>query len=243
MKYHFSLFLLAVLWGCQPRPASEASFEVGWNGALKTIMREGNLSGQVAVEEILKKKHVYALGAMEGLKGELLAWNGKLLIARVQDSVLELSQDPTGKAALAVYASVPHWGAAIPIPYNVRSYEALENFIRDAARKEKVDVENPFPFLVEATVNKLDYHIIDWPEGDTVHTHEKHLQAGMRGTLSAAPVKILGFYSAHHHGVFTHHSTNMHLHFMSMEAPIAGHVDSLIIERGTGGLFLPGVEQ
>ncbi|MCB9294694.1 MAG: hypothetical protein H6559_16470 [Lewinellaceae bacterium] len=243
MKYHFSLFLLAVLWNCQPRPASEASFEVGWDGALKTIMREGNLSGQVAVEEILKKKHVYALGAMEGLKGELLVWDGRPLIAMVRDSSLQLSQDGNGNAALAVYASVPRWSGAIPIPYNVRSYEALENFIRDAARKEKIDVGKPFPFLVEATANKLDYHIIDWPEGDTVHTHEKHLQAGMRGTLGAAPVKILGFYSAHHHGVFTHHSTNMHLHFMSMEAPIAGHVDSLILEGGKGGLFLPGGEQ
>ncbi len=225
---------------CQPRPASESSFEMGWYGALRSIMQEGSLSGKISIDSLLARPHVYALGAMEGLKGELLIWDGGLVIAQVKDSSLQLSPHPEGQAALAVYASVPRWSQAIPIPYNVRTYEALEGFIRNAARKEKIDVEKPFPFLIEATVNKLDYHIIDWPEGDTVHTHEKHMQAGMRGSLSAAPVKILGFYSSAHHGVFTHHSTDMHLHFMSMEAPLAGHVDSLIIERGMGGLFLPG---
>ena len=232
-------FSIITALSCQPQPALESHFELGWHGALRSIMHEGDLSGQVAVDSLLASPHVYALGAMEGLKGELLIWDGSPVIAQVKDSSLQLSPAAGGKAALAVYASIPRWGKVIPIPYNVRTYEALENFIQNAARKEKLDVEKPFPFLIEATVDKLDYHIIDWPEGDTVHTHEKHIQAGIRGALSAAPVKILGFYSAHHHGIFTHHSTNMHLHFMGAEAPIAGHVDSLIIKRGMGGLFLP----
>ena len=240
MKYGFFLFFTLLLYSCQPRPASESGFEMGWYGALRSIMQKGDLSGQIDVESLVAKPHVYALGAMEGLKGELLVWDGRPIIAQVKDSSLLLSPKAEGKAALAVYASVPHWSEVIPIPYNVRTYAALENFIQTAARKAELDVEQPFPFLIEATVNKLDYHIIDWPEEDKVHTHEKHLQAGMRGVLRATPVKILGFYSAHHHGVFTHHSTNMHLHFMGVDAPVAGHVDSLVIERGMGGLFLPG---
>ncbi|MCB0559714.1 MAG: acetolactate decarboxylase [Lewinellaceae bacterium] len=239
MKYCFVLFSMLILGSCQPQPTKDSRFELGWYGAMRSIMHEGGLSGQVGVADLLAKPHVYALGAMENLKGELLIWDGKPVIAQVKDSTLLLSQDRSGKAALAVYASVPHWGKVIPIPYNVRTYEELENFIKVAARKEQLDTEQPFPFLIEAKVNKLDYHIIDWPESDTVHTHEKHRQSGMQGALSSTPVKILGFYSAHHHGVFTHHSTNMHLHFMGVEAPIAGHVDSLILEKGMGGLFFP----
>ena len=239
MKYLYFFFFLAAMWSCQPQPAPNTAFEMGWHGALHSIMHEGGLEGKIAIRDLLDKPHVYALGAMEGLKGELLIWDGGPVIAQVADSSLQLSQSSEGKAALAVYATVPQWGPTIPIPYNVRDYEALENFIRSAAQKEKLDTDKPFPFLIEATVNKLDYHIIDWPEGDTIHSHEKHQQAGMRGSLSSTPVKILGFYSSHHHGVFTHRNTNMHLHFMSMEAPIAGHIDSLIIERGMGGLFLP----
>ena len=239
MRFSLFIVLAFVFWSCQPPPAAEGHFDLGWYGALRSIMHEGDLSGQVGVEDLLARPHVYALGAMEGLKGELLIWDGSPILAQVRDSSLLLAQDRNGKAALAVYASVPHWGKVIPIPYNVSTYKELENFIKVAARKEQLDVEQPFPFLIEVTVNKLNYHIIDWPEGDTVHTHEKHLQAGMQGALSSTPVKILGFYSAHHHGVFTHHSTNMHLHFMAVEAPIAGHVDSLILEKGMGGLFLP----
>jgi len=45
-------------------------------------------------------------------------------------------------------------------------------------------------------------------------------------------VDILGFYSTHHHAVFTHHSTNMHLHVKTRGHVLAGHLDDLTLGEG-----------
>lgn len=69
--------------------------------------------------------------------------------------------------------------------------------------------------------------MIDWPEGDTIHTHEKHQESGLHGTITSEEVEILGFYSKHHHKQFTHHTTNMHLHVRTLNNNLAGHLDDV----------------
>ena len=69
--------------------------------------------------------------------------------------------------------------------------------------------------------------LIDWPEGDTEHSHEKHIHSGLYGTLENQTVEMLGFYSNKHHAIFTHHTTNMHVHVKSDKA--TGHADSFTL--------------
>lgn len=78
----------------------------------------------------------------------------------------------------------------------------------------------------------MKWHVIDWKEGDAEHTHEKHRNSGLNGTLIRESVEILGFYSGRHHGLFTHHTTNMHLHMKNSEGTIVGHVDGLTLKQG-----------
>ncbi len=237
MKYLLPFLLL--LLACQPRPDdAEERFEMGWHGALRSLMHENDLSGKISVGQLLEEPHTFALGAVEGLKGEILIWDGQPIVAQLHDGALQLSSDTAVQAALVVYARVSNWEQQ-DIPLSVRSYKDLEKFVKAAANKAGIDTEAPFPFLLQGRANTLDYHIIDWKEGDRAHTHEKHQQAGLQGRLDSTAVKLLGFYSTTHHGIFTHHSTNMHLHFMSMEAPLAGHVDGLVLEKSSGQLFLP----
>ena len=40
---------------------------------------------------------------------------------------------------------------------------------------------------------------------------------------------MVGFYSDAHHGIFTHHSTNMHIHMKTGDHKVAGHVDDLTL--------------
>jgi len=42
-------------------------------------------------------------------------------------------------------------------------------------------------------------------------------------------VVILGFYSSQHKAIFTHHSSNSHMHFRTKDQSLAGHVDALKI--------------
>ena len=93
-------------------------------------------------------------------------------------------------------------------------------------------MEEPFPFLIEGTPESFDWHVINWPEGDTEHSHEKHIKSGLNGSIESTPVEMLGFYSNAHHAIFTHHTTNMHIHVKTTDNSLAGHVDGLTL--GTG---------
>ena len=54
-------------------------------------------------------------------------------------------------------------------------------------------------------------------------------------------VEMLGFYSNTHHAIFTHHTTNMHIHVKTGGNGIAGHVDDLLLESGML-LMLPSIK-
>ena len=86
----------------------------------------------------------------------------------------------------------------------------------------------------------MDWQVINWPEGDSLHTHEKHKTSGPHDVLENASADVLGFYSDQHHAIFTHHSTNMHLHFKTKQDDLAGHVDDIRLDQAS--LLLPVIE-
>ncbi|MBT8221506.1 MAG: acetolactate decarboxylase, partial [Bacteroidia bacterium] len=109
----------------------------------------------------------------------------------------------------------------------VSTYPDLEDFIEAKAKENQIDVNLPFPFLLEGTVTKLDWHVINWPRGDMDHSHEKHIQSGLNGRIENQNVSVLGFFSDRHQGIFTHHTVNSHMHFLTEDRTLAGHVDDL----------------
>jgi len=95
--------------------------------------------------------------------------------------------------------------------------------------------------MLEGTASSFDWHVINWKDGDTEHSHEKHISSGLHGTIENREVDLLGFYSDSHHAIFTHHTTNMHIHVKTRDNKIAGHVDGLILGKGMI-LKLPSVK-
>ena len=75
----------------------------------------------------------------------------------------------------------------------------------------------------------MQWHVINWDANDTIHTHQKHQNSGINETLRNEEVVILGFYSTQHKAIFTHHSSNTHMHFRTKDQSLAGHVDALKI--------------
>jgi len=210
---------------------SESSFEVKWSGALKNMMHKGDLSSKASLSDLKNIEHVYALGALENLKGEILIYDGKPFNSLVNDTVIKFDNTFEKKACLLVYASVTEW-TPITIPDDVYTYEQFEIFVAKTAKENGIDTEAPFPFLVEGTPESFDWHVINWKDGDTEHSHEKHINSGLNGSIESTPVEMLGFYSNAHHAIFTHHTTNMHIHVKTTDNSLAGHVDGLTL--GTG---------
>ena len=181
----------------------------------------------------LDPNHLYALGAVENLKGEILILDGKPFIASEKEGEVFIDKSYRHAATLLVASYVENWDSLL-----VKG--DLEDFVASAASSHGLDIEKPFPFLLKGDFEKIQWHVINWPEGDEVHTHEKHQTSGPHGVLENQSAVVIGFYSKHHQGVFTHHSTTLHMHAKCDEAGIVGHADK-VIPAVECWLFLPKI--
>ena len=227
--------LITVVASCQVKNKKVNIAEVNHSGELRTIM-SGNIQSTINLDSLSDKKNLYALGALENLKGEIQIFNSEPSNSFVTDSNLIIGDSYNLKAALLVYAEVKQW-EEYKIENNFTK-DDVEKAIFETAKANGIHIDSPFPFLLKGTVTTLDWHVINWKEGDTIHNHNKHKESGLNGSLQNREVEIIGFYSTKHKAVFTHHSTNMHMHFKTDDNKIAGHIDDLVLGK-TVTLKLP----
>ena len=235
-KLFFVFSVVLALVSCNESESVDAisadnSYKVEYKGALKNIMHKGDVTAKAGLSDLKEVEHLYALGALENLKGEIQIFNSSPFNTMVADSTLSFDNTFEKKATLVVYVSVSKW-YSLNIPDDVVTYDQLESYIEQSAQENQINIEEPFPFLIEGTANSIDWHVINWKDGDTEHSHEKHINSGLNGTVNNRDVKMLGFYSNSHHAIFTHHTTNMHIHVKTDDNKIAGHVDGLTLGKG-----------
>ena len=204
----------------------QPSFIVKYKGALKNMMHKGDLSAKADLRNLQETKHLYAIGAIESLKGEIQIFNSQSFNSHEELDSMVINDSFERKACLLVYASVQEW-RSIEIPATITNQKQLEKFIKESAHANNIDINEPFPFLLEGMVTSFDWHVINWKDGDTEHSHEKHVNSGLHGTKENLALDMLGFYSNSHHAIFTHHTTNIHVHFKTKDGKMAGHVDDL----------------
>jgi acetolactate decarboxylase len=240
MKYIWTLFVLFTSVSMTTMVDKDESFKVEYHGALKNMMHQGDLSAQANLKDFENLKHFYALGAVAGLKGEILILDGQAYISSANGTTLRISNSFNHEAALLVHATVARW-TSFEVPDSIRSYKDLEKHMERAAKDFGIDTDQPFPFLVKGILKSFNWHVINWKDGDKDHSHEKHIKSGPNGKVAEEDVEILGFYSNSHHGIFTHHSTNMHLHLKTVDNKISAHLDDLTLgEKMT--LWLPALD-
>ena len=221
------LFLLLVITSCNSG-SFENPFDIQYKGALKLMMKKGDITAKADLDTLQNIQNLFALGAVENLKGEIQILDSKPYLTLVKEGAAVIDSSYDKKATLLVWATVEKW-QEIAVPNSIQSFKAFEAFIQKAASEHGIDPINPFPFLLDGIAKSIDWHIIDWKEGDMEHSHQKHVQSGLYGTLENIEVEILGFYSQHHKAIFTHHTTNIHAHFKTDNAPFGGHIDDLTL--------------
>lgn len=226
----WTLLFLVLMVSCQVENNKEKWGKVEYVGALKNMMHKGNLSANISLQDLKDRDNIYALGAMKNLKGEIQIFNGVAYNSLVDKDSLVIDNSFEKEATLLVYAQVNDW-TSINIPSSITTRQSLEHFILQQAKADGIDTKTPFPFLLEGTFKSLEWHVINWKEGDKEHSHEKHIQSGLYGTLHDTSAQMLGFYSKKHKGVFTHHTANTHIHFLLNDKKVSGHVDHLEISN------------
>lgn len=205
------------------------------SGAMKSIMINGDLSAHINLDT-LNKIHLYGLGPVSGLKGEIMILDGNVYSTSKSGNQLVNSQDKVSLASMLVYSYVSKWR---PVRINtvVNNYAELEKFIETTAKANLYNTDKPFAFKIDVIPAKAEFHVIDWRE-NSAHTMENHKQFAYSGQVLNKKVVMLGFYSTHHQSIFTHHTSSMHIHLLNEETNTVGHLDNIQI-KGMVTIYFP----
>jgi acetolactate decarboxylase len=220
------------------------SQEVHTSGKAKNVMMGIDLSATVALDTLLVKQHLYALGPVDDLQGEITVFDGEVYAAEVTNKRkrnVKFQEAEGLKAPFLVYAYVPEW-KTYSVEVDLQNLKDLENIVDSLGRAHGYTKTDAFPFLVEATFLEVEYHIIKRNKREKQHSHEAHNAAKIHFSNCLIPANLVGFYSRHHEGVFTHKGQFTHVHFLPKDRRITGHLDKLN-HTGTVLFSLPVVSR
>jgi acetolactate decarboxylase len=205
--------------------AATGSYSVCWQGTLRAF-HGGDVSGKVPLQQFSERKNIYAVGPVAGLDGEITAIDGKFHIARVKQGRIITDSDLSTTASFLVWSEVSAWKQPVVLGEKMGDHGQLEKQIEFLAAKEGVDTTKPFPFIIEGTVESVDYHILvpkKLRQADSGHS-----DSAKKISSKNVAAKVIGFFSKNHEGVFTHRGSAAHLHILESNGS-SGHVDEIVL--------------
>lgn len=224
----------AVLSGCAAK-GRESGPTVRQFGAMRAVMREGETEARVRLAECVAERHVYAVGALAGLEGEVTIVDGEAWVSRVEGSGIRCTGPGVGEgdaATLLTLATVGDWDS-VELPRGAGDIADLEGVVEAEAARRGIDSAKPFPFVVEGEASSLELHVIRGfcPANDAGATDSEAWRLSLDGPTRAL---LVGFFARDSEGVMTHHGTALHVHALLSHKGqrIAGHVDGVGVNRG-----------
>jgi acetolactate decarboxylase len=220
-----------------PTATRGTGYELGFIGAQRETIMNGKLAVALDLKTLAGRPHLYGLGPIEQLRGEVMIADSRPALARVgSDGTVNVTGSFDAGVPFFVWAEVPQ-RIRMPIPEKVRSFEDLESVVPRAAEAAGLDAEKPLPFLVTGREDSIEYHIRN-RIGDPPHNMKAHKKIQIVFELARIEATIVGFHSTKHRGIFTPGDSNIHTHFQTPDNDKSGHIQK--IEIGSGAtLSLP----
>ncbi len=249
MQHHHSILgqprlraLLAcvVLGACAVNPVEpQVSSDSSWHGqveswgTLREALRDGQVEGRVVVADVARKG-VWGVGALENLRGEITIVDGEVWISEgaAARAGTKRTRDASAKATVLFAAEVPEW-TNISVEADVPAAE-LDVYIAEHAQRTGLDLNQPFPFVVEGGLRDLSLHVI---------AGECPMRARMQSVkLTSPPFELaaaesagllVGIFATDSSGVLCHMGSRTHIHATLEEGgDLTGHVESVGLARG-----------
>ena len=203
-------------------------------GAMKNVKWKGQLQGIILLDTIQNKKGLYGLGPQSYLTGELLINDGVVYLSQVKsDSTMLVTRTSKVEAPFFVYGNVTKWRTST-LPSSITNIKTLEQYI-DAQTQT---FGRPFVFKLKGKISEAQIHIQNLPPGTKVSSPREAHIGQVQYIIQDEEVEIIGFFSKEHQGVFTHHDTYLHMHLITRDQQMMGHLDWLKISDKMK-LFLP----
>ena len=201
-------------------------YDLRFVGAQRETIMNGKLAAALDLRTLERTPHLYGIGPIEQLRGEVTIAASRPSLARVRpDGSIGVTESFEAGVPFLVWAQVPVW-RALPIPPEVRSFADLEAFVPRSAASVGLDPHKPLPFLIRGRADLIEFHILN-RIGDEAHNAERHKKIQAVFELEQAEAIIVGFHSAAHQGVFTPIGSAIHIHFQTADNSKSGHIQKL----------------
>ena len=214
-----------------PTAIKGAGYDLWFIGGQRETIMNGKLAAALDLRTLASRQHLYGIGPIEQLRGEVSITDSRPALARVaSDDTVKVTQSFEAGVPFFVWAEVPLW-QQVPIPADVRSFEELESFVPKTAAAAGLDADKPLPFLVGGRQQLIEFHIVN-RVGDGPHNMEMHKKIQVTFDLEKAETTIVGFHSTKHRGIFTPGDSNIHIHFQTLNNTKSGHIQKLQLGDG-----------
>ena len=215
-----------------PTAISGAGYGLWFIGAQRETIMNGKLASALDLNTLTGRLHLYGVGPIEQLRGEVTIADSRPALARVTaDGKVSVTESFDTGMPFFVWAEVPRW-MEMPIPAEIRSYQDLERFVPQAAAAAGLDADKPLPFLVTGREDLIEFHILN-RIGGPPHNMEEHKKIQIVFELARVEAMIVGFHSTRHRGIFTPGDSNIHIHFQTLDNSKSGHIQKLEVGDGT----------
>lgn len=205
-------------------------------GAMKDVMWKGKTRAVIRTDT-LPQAHLYGLGPMAGLRGEVMIWDGMTFLSQASGpGELRVVTADTASLPFFAYAHIPRWREA-NLPGSVTDLASLESYLLSLPGSS----DSTFLFTLTGKVRSGTIHCVNLPEGAVVRNPDEAHQGRQSFSFRKKEVLVLGFFSTRHKAIFTHHDTFLHLHLITADRSLMGHVDALSWKKGLT-LYLPNVK-
>lgn len=234
MKVKFLIILLIILSFNALVEGQCLTGKVHITGEMRNVMWKGKLEGNIYLDTISNKSNFVGLGPLEYLGGEIIVIDGKSYKSIVMsDSRMEVVETFNIKAPFFAHANISNWSEEL-LDVDIQAIQQLESFLDN----KMSGLSQPFMFKLAGFVKKATIHVVNLPVGTKVSSPNDAHKGQVKYQMENQQAEIVGFFSKEHKGIFTHHDTYLHMHLMTKDKQMMGHLDELSIEKGKMRLFL-----
>ena len=215
---------------------SGPGYKIHFIGGMREVIMSGKRDAVLDLRTLKGKPHLYGLGPIEGLTGEVTIVDSRSMLAHVgTDHQVHVTESYAVGVPFFIWTEVPTW-QTFEIPATVVTFSELEKFVGEAAIKVSLGGK-AFPFMVTGQPKVIHYHVVD-AKPDTPPGMDAHKAIQIPFELQQTQATLIGFWSTQHQGVFTPMGSNMHVHFQANNSA-SGHVQDVELAQHGMVLHLP----
>lgn len=215
-----------------------ATWSLSVRGAFRSMVQKQDYSPKIQLHMIIRQGATEAVGAVAGLRGEITAIDGRLLVT-YGTPCPGCAQAGDAHATLLASASIRAWYEPVPLPRALVGKD-LDEFIVDRAKAAGLDVGKPFPVRLKGQLISVRMHVVRSPNAGFTGHGSAHPMADQED-IAAEYIDgdVVGFYAPGTlQGIITHPGESFHYHWVDIARTRTAHLDAFGMAEGAM-LMLP----